>query len=69
MPVEKEGKTIGVVSSGSMSPCLNTGIAMAYLDHDVASLGDEVDIKIRDKNTKAEVVKPPFVKKDWAQTH
>ncbi len=68
MIVEKDDETVGVVSSGSMSPCLNTGIAMAYLDHDVVSIGDVVQIKIRDKLIESEVVKPPFVKKDWAQT-
>jgi aminomethyltransferase len=68
MLVEQDGTTIGVVSSGSMSPCLNTGIAMAYLDHDVVSIGDLVNIKIRNKFAEAEVVKPPFVKKDWSET-
>jgi len=69
MKVEHSGKEIGVVSSGSMSPCLKTGIAMAYLDPGVVSLGDTVDIMIRGKSSEAEVVKPPFVKKDWAKTH
>jgi aminomethyltransferase len=69
MKVEKDGEEIGVVSSGSMSPCLQTGIAMAYIDPGVVSLGDMVDIKIRGKPAVAEVVKPPFVKKDWAKTH
>ena len=69
MNVEKNGKKIGVVSSGSMSPCLNTGIAMAYLDHGEVKLGDTVDILIRNKSATAEVVKPPFVKQDWAKTH
>ena len=69
MNVEKDGKKIGVVSSGSMSPCLNTGISMAYLDHGIVKLGDTVDILIRNKSAPAEVVKPPFVKQDWAKTH
>jgi aminomethyltransferase len=68
MKVEHAGKEIGVVSSGSMSPCLKTGIAMAYLDPGVVSLGDTVEIMIRGKPSEAEVVKPPFVKQDWAKT-
>ena len=68
MVVEKDGNTIGVVSSGSMSPCLNTGIAMAYIDHGAVSIGDLIHIKIRDKLVEAEVVQPPFVKKDWIKT-
>jgi aminomethyltransferase len=68
MPIELDGKKIGVVSSGSMSPCLNTGIAMAYIDPGVVSIGDSVNIKIRNKLAEANVVKPPFVKKDWSET-
>ena len=67
MDVEKEGEKIGIVSSGSMSPCLNTGIAMAYVDHGTVSIGDTVNVLIRGKAAAAEVVKPPFVKKDWAE--
>lgn len=69
MKVELNGKTIGVVSSGSMSPCLKTGIAMAYIDSGVVSLDDTVDILIRGKPSSAKVVKPPFVKQDWAKNH
>jgi aminomethyltransferase len=68
MDVEKDGESIGVVSSGCLSPCLNKGIAMAYLDYDLAKIGDTVDIIIRGKPIQAELVKPPFVKKDWVQT-
>lgn len=67
--VEKDGKEIGFVSSGTMSPCLNKGIAMAYLKPGYQEEGLEVDIIIRDKPVKAKVVKPPFVKQDWLKTH
>ncbi len=67
MDVVKDNEKIGVVSSGSMSPCLNTGIAMAYIDPGFVSLEDTVEIMIRNKPSSAEVVKPPFVKQDWAK--
>ncbi len=67
--VKKEGKDIGVVSSGTMSPCLKTGIAMAYIKPDHIQVDNEVDIIIRGKPVKAKMVKPPFVKKDWAENH
>ncbi|HDM67007.1 MAG TPA: glycine cleavage system aminomethyltransferase GcvT [Thermoplasmatales archaeon] len=67
--VQKDGEKIGVVSSGTMSPCLNKGIAMAYLDPGYQEEGLEVDIIIRDRPVKAKVVKPPFVKQDWLKTH
>ena len=65
MMVQKDGKKIGVVSSGTMSPCLNTGIALAYIHPDYRETDSILDIVIREKKVKAKVVKPPFVKKDW----
>lgn len=67
--VQKNGETVGLVSSGTLSPCLNKGIAMAYVDPSYREIGDHLDIIIRGKPIKAEIVKPPFVKKDWAKTH
>jgi len=67
--VQKENTPIGVVSSGTLSPCLKKGIALAFLDKDQREVGSSVDIVIRGKMVPAEIVKPPFVKKDWAFTH
>jgi len=64
--VESDGKEVGIVSSGTMSSCLSKGIAMAYVDSEYREAGDTLDIIIRDKKVKSEVVKPPFVGKDWA---
>jgi len=64
--IQKEGKKIGVVTSGTLSPCLNTGIAMGYVHPDYRLEGSILDIMVRDKPVKAKVVKPPFVPKDWA---
>jgi len=65
--IHKDGKKVGVISSGTLSPCLNKGIAMGYIHPDFRSVGDTIDIVIRGKNIKAEIVKPPFVPKDWAE--
>ncbi|RLF43008.1 MAG: glycine cleavage system aminomethyltransferase GcvT [Thermoplasmata archaeon] len=62
--VEKDGKKVGKVSSGGLSPCLNTGIAMAYVKAEYRKVGDFLDIVIRGKKVKAEIVKPPFVGKE-----
>lgn len=60
-PVEDlEGNEIGVVSSGSMSPILKHGIALAFLDRGVKA-GDEVNIVVRNRKLKAGVTRPPFV--------
>ncbi len=64
--IQKDGKKAGVVTSGTLSPCLNIGIAMGYVRHDLREPGSFLDIMVRDKPIKAKVVKPPFVPKDWA---
>jgi aminomethyltransferase len=65
--IRKDGKTVGMVTSGTMSPCLGIGIAMGYVDYDKREVGTVLDIMVRDKPVKAKVIKPPFVPKDWAQ--
>jgi len=64
--VQKDGKKIGAVTSGTLSPCLNIGIAMGYVRYDSREPGSFLDIIVRDKPIKTKVVKPPFVPKDWA---
>ncbi len=65
--IQKNGKKIGVVTSGTLSPCLNTGIAMGYCHPDYREKDSILEIIIRGKPVEAKVVKPPFVPKDWAQ--
>ena len=64
--IQKDGKKIGVVTSGTLSPCLNKGIAMGYVHRDFREPDSMLDIIVRDKPINAKVVKPPFVPKDWA---
>ena len=54
------GGEVGEVTSGTFSPTLKVGVALALLDRSVA-LGDEVVIDVRGRAVPAEVVKPPFV--------
>lgn len=65
----KNETVVGIVTSGTLSPCLNVGIAMGYVAPDKRDAGSILDIKVRDKPVKAKVIKPPFVPKDWAQKH
>jgi aminomethyltransferase len=57
-----EGKTIGEVSSGTMSPMLNKGIGMGYVEVAYAKKDTEIRIGIRNKQVAARVIKPPFYK-------
>ena len=60
MKVFFEGREIGTVTSGTFSPTLKTGIALALLDSEI-KVGDQVAIDVRGRESKAEVVKLPFV--------
>ena len=60
MPVQISGNSVGVVTSGTFSPTLKYGIALALLDSDVTP-GTQVEIEVRGRLLPAEVVKPPFV--------
>jgi len=51
---------IGSVTSGTFSPLLECGIAMAYIGIEHAVEGQTVMVKIRDKPLKAEIVRFPF---------
>jgi len=61
MPVAKEGREVGEVTSGTLSPTLKEGIALAYVDVALATAGTELDIMVREKPVAARVVKLPFV--------
>jgi aminomethyltransferase len=61
--VKRDGSVIGEVTSGTFSPTLRNGIALALLSPDVAA-GDEVVIDVRGREVPATVVKPPFVEVD-----
>lgn len=51
---------VGVTTSGTFSPTLKRGIALALIDRDIV-VGDTVDVDVRGRRISAEVVKPPFV--------
>lgn len=55
-----DGTSIGEVTSGTLSPMLNRGIGMGYVDFRHASIGSEIEIGIRSKQISARVVKTPF---------
>ncbi|MGB9635986.1 MAG: glycine cleavage system aminomethyltransferase GcvT [Thermoplasmata archaeon] len=56
-----QGKKIGKVTSGTISPMLNKGIALGYVSKEHSQPGTELEIKIREKFYKGKVVKMPFV--------
>jgi aminomethyltransferase len=59
---DAEGRVIGKVTSGTQSPSLKIPIGMAYVETDFSKVDSEIYIKVRDKLSKAKVVKLPFYK-------
>jgi aminomethyltransferase len=55
-----EGQLVGEVTSGTFSPSLKIGIALARVKSDV-KLGDKLVVDIRGREGNVEVVKLPFV--------
>ena len=58
--MQNSGTQCGVVTSGTFSPTLKTGVALALLDPKI-EMGSILEIDIRGKISTAKVVKPPFV--------
>jgi aminomethyltransferase len=55
---------VGVVTSGTMSPCLEIGIGMGYVRSDLSEPGTEFEIDVRGKRRGAEIRKVPLYSKD-----
>ncbi len=55
-----EGEVIGRITSGTMSPMLKEGIAMAYVETKYSAVGSKIAVIVRGKALAGEVVKLPF---------
>ncbi len=65
---EGGGDVVGRVTSGCPSPTLGKNIAMGYVKTPLSKAGTALEILVRGKRRKAEVVKMPFVKsRYWKQ--
>jgi aminomethyltransferase len=61
MAVLRDGQPVGEVTSGTFSPTLRHGIALAYVDRDAAAQGGELEVDVRGRRGAARVTRPPFV--------
>lgn len=62
-PIVTEGETVGVVTSGTLSPTLGTAIALAYVPPTLSKLGHSVNVEIRGKQYPGAIVKKPFYRR------
>ena len=56
------GEIVGNVTSGTMSPSLQKGIGMGYIDISYNKIGNKINIDVRGKLKEAQITKPPFYK-------
>ncbi|MBO8171265.1 MAG: glycine cleavage system aminomethyltransferase GcvT [Bacillaceae bacterium] len=62
-PVYAEGRQVGEVTTGTQSPTLKKNVGLALIESEFAELGREVEVEIRKKRLKAEIVKTPFYRR------
>lgn len=61
--VQFQGKAIGQIASGTMSPSLEVGVATAFVKPEFKAAGSNIEVVIRGRAAKAEVVPLPFYRK------
>jgi aminomethyltransferase len=62
-PVLVDGEPAGEVTSGTLSPCLEHGIGMAYVPVAAAQPGTPIEVDVRGRVRPAEVRKRPLYEK------
>jgi aminomethyltransferase len=61
--LEKDGVTIGKVTSGSYAPTLEKNLGLGYVTNAQAFVDNEISVVIRGKSLKARIIKKPFYKR------
>ncbi|MDE3112588.1 MAG: glycine cleavage system aminomethyltransferase GcvT [Chloroflexota bacterium] len=60
LAVVKDGREVGVVTSGTFGPTVGKNVALAYVPVALSKIGTEVAVRIREREVPARVVKTPF---------
>jgi aminomethyltransferase len=61
--VLSDGEPVGTVTSGTLSPCMDIGIGMAYIRADLVRPGTDLTVDVRGKQRPARVSKKPLYDK------
>jgi aminomethyltransferase len=59
-----DGERVGSVTSGTLSPCMEVGIGMAYIRSGLAEPGTDVAVDVRGKQRDARISKKPLYQKE-----
>ncbi len=63
MPVVRDGKPIGYVTSAAPSPTCGFNLGLAYVPTDLAKVGGRIQVEIRGRAVDAEIIPTPFYKR------
>jgi aminomethyltransferase len=63
-PIVAGDGEVGVVTSGTLSPCMEVGIGMGYVSTPLAEPGTEVEIDVRGKRRPARIESKPLYRKE-----
>jgi len=58
-----DGQSVGQVTSGSPAPYLKKNIGLAYVPKEYANVGQKIQIDVRGRLVRAQLVKTPFYKR------
>ena len=58
--IDENENDIGIVTSGTQSPCLEKGIGIGYVDREKAIVGNIIYVSIRNKQVPATITSLPF---------
>jgi len=59
--IKVNGKKVGHITSGTVSPILEKPIALGYIATEYAKIDEKVQVVVRNKMIEAKVTKLPFV--------
>ncbi|MGD1938958.1 MAG: glycine cleavage system aminomethyltransferase GcvT [Cyanophyceae cyanobacterium] len=63
-PVLHDGETVGIVTSGTLSPTLGYPIAIARVPAELSEVGQKLSVQIRKKTVEAVVCDRPFYRRE-----
>ena len=63
----EDNQEIGLVTSGTFGPSINSSIAMGYVKYDFSRIGNKILLEVRGKKHDARVSELPFYKKKYVR--
>ena len=63
----ENNQEIGLVTSGTFGPTINSSIAMGYVKYDFSKIGNNILLEVRGKKHEARISELPFYKKKYVR--